>query len=198
MNTLLKTYKNLSRLSNLYTGVEDLNKVALQYQQTKDPILFSFAFIKLFPVMIRQVERYYCLTNDEKVSYCLEELNKSLLDFKEDKGAKLMTLFVTYLKRRLRTEAKSLQLDKRRADMNTESFDVAFNRTSYIESAYDALEYLESLNQMELTENELRYCEIVINSSGKVLDADIAKLIGISSAGVHFIKKSLAKKLLVI
>lgn len=191
-----QTYKNFLKLSSLYRDQKaDLSAVALEYQRTNDPVCYSFVFCRLYAYMITQTDKYFYLTDSDKDSYCMEELKKAMIDFDSTKGAKIQTLFDRYLNNRLRTETEQLSRDKRKVNNNTENYDIAHNKSTYDELSFDCIEVIESLKTLPLSDNELKYCQLIVHNANKINDSDIAKLLGVSSAAIHYIKNSLSKKL---
>lgn len=200
LNSMQKTYRNFVKLSELFAHqgmtVED---VAVMYEaqdvDNRDPVLLSYVFCKLFPYMIRTTSKYYHLTEADIASLCVEELHASMIDYESDRGAKLITLFDRYINRRLVQATKDLAYDKRKANVNVSEFETSLANYEHHDLALEEIELLESIKQMNLTEREIKYCEIVLKSSGKVNNSDIAKTLGITSAGIKYIRDSLCKKL---
>ena len=210
-----ETYNQLAELSTLYRGNGNMNEIAMEYQDTEDAILLSYAHCKNWGLTWLKSEKFFGLTEDDVQSFALEEMHKAMLHFSPTGGAKLQTLYVRFLTNRLRTETQSLNYDKRKSNSMTESMEEEFNDMSehtasssshmkklklgYEESTFKEIELLMSLAENEeLSENEYKYCEIIVSEVShleQVTDSDIAKRLNISSAAVHYIKKSLQKKL---
>lgn len=210
---MMETYQRLKELAALYEGDGNLNEVAMQYKETEDAILLSYAFCKLYPLIRTTCNKYFGLTDEDKSSFALEELHKAMLDYRRSGGAQLQTLFNRYLDRRLRAETQMLNYDKRKSNLYAESFEGTIvedekgnkedtgysNQLGYEEEGFDKVEILLTLaDKAGLTENEFKYCEFIINEVSNVkhiVDSEIASRLNISSAAVHYIKKSLQKKL---
>jgi DNA-binding CsgD family transcriptional regulator len=206
---MMETYKQLKDLAALYQGTEDTNLIALQYQEEEDAILLAYTFCKHFGLTVTQCEKYFGLNQDDLASFALEELHKAMMNYRPDGGAKLVTLYSRFLNNRLRTETTNLTYDKRKSNSMTESFegtpdeeDGKVGRSvdmGYEEESFSEIEMLMSLaDKGELTENEYRYCEIIIkevSDTTQIKDSEIASRLNVSSAAVHYIKKSLQKKI---
>ena len=108
-----ETFKSLQTLSNLYEGDNTLSETALKYQQEQSPIHFAHIFCKLYPYLKTQSDKYFYLTEEDKTSFVLEELNKALLAYDPSKGAQVQTLVSIYVNNRLRMETQQLQHHKR-------------------------------------------------------------------------------------
>jgi DNA-binding CsgD family transcriptional regulator len=193
-----KTFKNFQKLSSLYENQNaNLSAVALQYQNNSDPICFSFVFCKLYPYMITQVAKFFYLTSEDKASFCVEELNKAMKDFDFFKANRVQTVFSLYLYNRLRQESSDLSYDKRKANNTSIGYDESgYTDQTYQDISFENIEILESLASSNLSDKELKYCSLIIKNSGKIIDTDIASILGITSAGVNYIKNSLTKKII--
>lgn len=208
-----KTYEQLKDIAMLHTGEEDANKLALMYQEEEDAVILSYVFCKHFGLTYTECDKYFGITEEDKASFALEELHKAMHHYRENGGASVITLYSRFLNNRLRTETQALNYDKRKGNVNAESFEGTLeeddkgnksstgysNQLGYEEAGFDEAELLLSLaSKEELTENEYRYCKIIIrdvNDTKNIRDSDIAKRLNISSAAVHYIKKSLQKKI---
>jgi DNA-directed RNA polymerase specialized sigma24 family protein len=209
---MIETYRQLKELSALYQGTEDTNQVALQYQDEEDAILLSYVFCKHFGLTVTLTGKYFGLSQEDFASFALEELHKAMMHYRTDGGAKLTTLYSRFLNNRLRTETQFINYDKRKSNNMTESFDSNpaestettdssshAEHIGYSEDSFSEIELLMSLaDKGELTENEYRYCEIIIKEVTDVTqikDSEIASRLNLSSAAVHYIKERLRKKI---
>lgn len=217
-----QTYAQLKELANLYTGNESLEQIAVRYQQEQDAILLSYVLCECIDTIVYMNTRYFGLTDTDIESFGLEELHKAMMHFKPNGGAKLKTFFSRYLKNRLRMETQANSYDKRSAnnkayyidhysvrngfsqeyDPTEEHEDLIFSQTNiemYEVDEYEQVEWLIALAENpDITENEYKYCEIIlkeVRDPNNVNNSEIAKRLNISSAGLHYIKKSLQKKM---
>lgn len=189
------TYKNLLILSDLYEGEETNSNLALKYQQTKDPIFLAVVYTRYYAYIKTTADNYFNLTDADKASFAIEELNKALLDYKLERGAKVQTLFIKYYKNRLRQETQATNLYKRRANNNCDNYETAEIFEGYKESSFGFVELELALEQADLlTENEKMYCKIIM-SSDNVNDSDVAKKLEISPSAIFQIKKRLRTKI---
>lgn len=210
---MIETYRQLKELAGLHTGETNVNKLALDYQNTEDTIILSYIFCKHFGLTVTQTDKYFGLTDEDMASFALEELHKALMHYRTDGGAQVTTLYSRFLNNRLRKETIDLTYDKRKSNYVADSFegeieendkgDVSStgfaNELSYNDEGISEVELLMSLAEtQELTENEFRYCEIIVSEVSdtcNIKDSEIASRLNISSAAVHYIKKSLRKKI---
>lgn len=195
-----KTYETLHELSKLHSGNTSLESLSLDYQSSRNPEIISYVFCKLFNLSVSNTNRYFTLTDADKASFCLEELDKAMLAFDATKGTKFSTLYVTYLLNRLRVEAYSLTHQLRKGNYDTESLDIEQNDDNFSiiqgmdEKEYDVIDLHETLESFNLTPNELSYCKIATKYTS-LKDTDIATMLGISSAAITYLRRSLSKKL---
>jgi len=198
-----QTYETFNDLAKLHNGETDLCKITKQYQVSQDPILFSFVFCELFPLSVLHSSKYFNLTGEDKASICVEELNKSMMAYDETKGAQIQTLYVRYVETRFRWETQVLHHQVRKGNYNTESLDIVPGEygTSLNpilkgenDETYRLIDMYETLKSFNLTPNELSYCKLVTKYT-TIKDTDIALILGISSAAITYIRRSLSKKL---
>lgn len=195
---MYETYKNLRKLSELYTGQTDLAQVAQHYQTTQCPITFSYAFVKVWTISVSVSKRYYGLTEEDKVSFVTEELHKALIDFNVTKNDALHNFYSVYLRRRFYAETQMLHMDKRKANTAATSYEeLAVTFEGRNDNNLEVAEINLFLQQGDnLSEKEQRYCQIVANSTGNLIkDSDAAKLMGISASAINQMRKRLATKL---
>lgn len=208
-----ETYNHLREIATLYRGTEVMEKIALEYQDVEDAAQLSYAYCKNIGLTSMVSSKFFGLTEDDISSFSLEEFHKALLHYRADGGAKLVTLYSRFLNNRLRTETQSLNYDKRKSNSNADSFEGSMlegdagdvrstgmsTKLGYEETSFKEIELLMSLAEKdELSDNEYKYCEIIVREVSDVTqirDTEIAKKLNISSAAVHYIKKSLQKKL---
>lgn len=177
-----------------------LDECVMYYQDTEDPRYLMHVFLKYFPFTVTVADKYFGLTEDDKASYAVEELSRAMIHFEPDQGTKIQTLYAKFLSNRYRYETQQLNTQKRKANSEANSsqydeevFPVILTRT---DKAYRDIEFEQSLKKCEsLTENEKRYCNIVMNEPEGISDSDIARDLGVTPAAVYYIKQSLQKKL---
>jgi len=193
-----ETLKNFQTLANFYKSDKTLSSVAVQYQSSGDPVQLAYIFCKLYPYLKTQVEKYFYLTDEDKVSFVLEELNKAVLAYDPTKGAQVQTLISTYINNRLRTETQQLQHHKRCVNNTPDSYDelmLGAEDSDGDETCFDDVITHMALEQAKLSETELACCKIIMAEPNQLKNTEIANKMGITSAGVGYIKKKLENKL---
>jgi DNA-directed RNA polymerase specialized sigma subunit len=195
--TLKKTFANFLKLSKNFPDQNaTLEEAILHYQRTNEPSSLPFVFCKVYKYLLFCTDKFYSLTDEDKVSFCVEELVKVMKTYDPSK-ASVHTMLDRYVMNRLNRETESLQYAIRKGNNDTSDYDdVGESVGNYMEDGYNSVELIESLKSMNLTGNELRYCEIIMcHPVDAVKDTDIAKTLGISSAAINYIKSSLSKKI---
>lgn len=196
---MYNTYKNLKPLARkLKTAqeksTEHFNLMALEYQITGDQTIFATIYCEMFPYLAKNRERFhFTLNNYDIASYSLESLQRALMDYSVEGGAGIRTLYVRYLKGRFQEHVSMCGNKVRRANYNT----TQFRDEAVDEEGYAKAEILQSLEQSAgtLSENEIKYCTFIMRETEHYKDSEIATMLGISPAAIHYIKKSLQKKL---
>ena len=203
----MNTYQNLLQFSNLFTEEfvsEDTKLDAVQiiniYNSGRETETISYLFCTNYQLFRVTANKFFGLSTEDKDSFILEEISKALVNFDAGKSnnAKLTTIITAYIYNRLRTETQALQA----ASKCTLNLSTSFEDLGDMErleeagdsSTYSYSEMYELVNQLDLTENERKTCEIIMLNED-VKNADIANMLEISRAGVGHIKKSLKLKL---
>lgn len=196
---MLNTLKNFQNIAQLGTNDKPLNELAKDYQQTSDPVIFAQIFCKLYPYMRVLGEKYFYLTEQDKASFITEELSAAVLVYSDDGGAQLQTLVRVYICNRLRTETQAVNKIKRRANNATENFDDIFSADVVGQESDEMnsiiVETMLMDSSLGLTKNELAYCKIVMQERYLDRNAVIARSMGITGAGVSYIRERLRVKL---
>lgn len=192
-------YETLKAFKPMYqkTTIKDLKEAVERFKRGEVAEAIGFIYCNQYGHLKNISAKFPRLTAEDKASFILSEINSALTDYDKTKGAQIQTLVSKYAYRRLYSENKMREHQKRRAnyDQTTASYE------EYIETAaaswgsndeYRA-ELLDYLKSIDLTENELEFCKIIItNRAAK--NTDIAKIMGVTPAAVTYIKNKLKLK----
>lgn len=212
---MLNTYKNFRELSKLHTGETNLDQLAIAYQEDESPITLAHIFCDQYAYIVSQVNKYFYLTESDKASFAVEELHKALKDFQEGKGAGVRTLFSRYLNRRLYAETNMLNHQKRCANTTALNFtdmkmwmskkgdepdkdefalvnDLVMGKKEEFTDEVDMMLTIESSGIF--TDNEVKYCKIIMQDSEDSRDSDVARMLKVSPSAINQMKKSIKKK----
>lgn len=195
---MYQTYQNFLRISKIYDGEEETDRLVERYQQDADPLYLAVIFCRNFGYIKSQVDIYFNITLQDKASLAVEELHKAMLDFEQNKGAKFLTFYSRYLNNRLRSETQFTTRHRRKANNNCDDYEDAIKThgQSYEDINIEKAEIIIALRQSDiLNERELKYCEIVITNGDKIRDIEISKELDITPSALHQMKKRLANKL---
>lgn len=192
---MYNTYKNLRRIAEMSNERGDISSLALKYQKNQDMMYLSVIFCEYFPYIRQTADNYFNLTDEDKSSYVLEEIHKSLMDYDETRNAKIQTIMITYIKNRLRSETQQTNMQKRKANNQTSSYE---NTAGIFEGKHsgglDKVEMNTTIEQMKaLSENEKEYCKIV--SSDDYTDSDVARIMNVTASAINQMKKRIKKKI---
>src|SRR5699024_12664157 len=97
----------------------DISSLALKYQKNQDMMYLSVIFCEYFPYIRQTADNYFNLTDEDKSSYVLEEIHKSLMDYDEKRNTKIQTIMITDIKNRVRTEKKHSHMKKNKTNNKT-------------------------------------------------------------------------------
>lgn len=193
-----ETFKNLKTIASLHTSEMTLSEIALEYQKTKSPILYAHIFCKMYPYLYTQAEKYFYLTAEDKISFILEELERALMAYEANREAQVQRLVSVYVNNRLRTETQSLSHHKRCANNTANSYDEVIATNDDFECLNDVFNKVlteMALKESDLSDSEMLCCKIIMNEPHELKNTEIATEMGITSAGVAYLKKKLAVKL---
>lgn len=153
----------------------------------------------------RQVStKYIGVSNDEVESIIMEQIWKCFETYNSDKsnGIKLVTLVCTYIRNALRTYTQKQNSNKRKVNNGNQStpmscFDTTEDRFEEMgeEDDYIKLELLNLVNSEDLSNKQREYCVAAIEHKCDIQQSHLARVIGVSTAGVVGIRRALQKKL---
>ena len=154
--------------------------------------------------LLYQVSRqFYGLDDFEVESIIFEQIWKCCRDYDASKSSgKLITMISTYVRNALRSKTQYNKAAKRVANEATNcdvfsQYEVSEDRiteASIIEE-YDVIELNDLIESLDLTEKQMAYCKCAIDNVCVLTQANIAREIGVSTAGVNKMKKALQEKL---
>lgn len=193
---MYKTYQNFKNLSIL-CGDMTTNEATIKYQVSRNPVYLAKVFCDMFPYLLEVGKNYFYLLDEDKASIMVEETHRAMMAFDTKRKCKVDTLISTYINRRLYAETSMLNHHKRSINKDAESYEevCATRHEEYEENEYGKVELERTLEEMNLTDNELACCKIIIEETHKLKNDEIAKELGITPMAITYIKRSLQKKL---
>ena len=121
-------------------------------------------------------------------------------DSNKSKG-KITTMICTYIRNECRRYTEANNTNKTKINQGhistlfSEYDDPDRLEQMGIDTEYNLMETMEYLNQLDLSKNQRKFCEIILDSPSDIRMADVAREMGISRAGVLGIQKQLQNKL---
>lgn len=191
----METYNTFKTLADLYEGeTTDLSLVENYKDITQKPLILAYVYCTNYRMFYNATVNYFGLGLDDIDSFIVEEIDKALNNFNAERGVKLTTLICTFIKNRLRAETLLLQKASKRPLNNYVDMD-SLGEEAYMDN-FNELFTLDYLKQLNLSENELEYCKIILADNHELRDAEIARIMGKTRAGIKYIKNKIRQKLI--
>jgi hypothetical protein len=205
------TYLNLLPLAEARELTDE--ECAQLYKQEENPIYLATMFTRHFAMLTQVSNKYWGVTEEDRASFCLEEVHRALLNFLPNKNARFFTFLHSCLCNRFRAETQALNADKRKTLAHATSFyadkettvkqgDVQKDGDAEYETVIvdktkhtEKLELLLCVEESNLSEKEKAFCRYALENNVYATDTDFAKQQSISSAAVFYIKQSLKEKI---
>jgi len=160
------------------------------YKFQQDDRMIAHLYVRHFGILKEFIENEYpMIPLHDKISHVLEEIHQSLLHYDPGKGAKYPTFLMTFIRRRFYALGKQVNSDKRKA-LN-DAMPIEFRPEEGADDLYDLGIPLPD----NLTENELKFCRIVMEEPSAIGGSEIARIIGVSPAAIVHIRKRLQQKI---
>lgn len=183
-------FKQHVRQDYLNMSLEDLSEL---YQKTHEDSVLATAYVKIYGIAKRCLEKFYSLDDDKKTEIVVEKLKQCLEKFRTGKKAKFTTYFYSMIYRKAQDEI-ALDTD---ADGNPRDMILACESLDYLqEFGHDASTEMqfttcEILRDKKLRESELKFCQLVMKNPRKMTVTEIAEELHMSRAGITNMKKRL-------
>lgn len=198
----MNTYEALLPLSNLFietVGDTSTHSVMYHYRKVNQNDAIAYVYCRHHLLFKQQANKFFGLTVEDKESFILEEIMKAMDNYSPDNGAKLETYICRYIYNRLRTETQELDAASRRTLNYANGFEDLGEEDRMEEISndgnYSYAEMYNLVNDIDLTDNERKCCEVILLNTDILKNSEIANAMGVSRAGVGHIKKSLKLKL---
>lgn len=198
---MLNTLNNLQQLAELYKGnIEQTNEALVQavetYQVNHAPEILSFVYCRIYGVTTNVAKKFSYMDNDEKASLSTQALHEAMLNYDLESKQSVQYYFSIVYRNILLNETRSQQMDMRKANEQTEEFDVVtMAQHGEKEDKLEAIDLVETLENLGLNKTELAYCKEVVNYNSEIKNVDIAVKLGISGSAIKQMKQSLKRKL---
>ena len=174
---------------------------------TVDPNGALAVAYKRYAGMLHSIGRkFFSFSREDVDSIVWETLNKALSTFKFNQKANFATYVTKLMNNAMRNEYRALKVTRVQrdwfVDVEWESCSAVdeeeglnvFSRQG-VEEDWSAIDISNSIDSLPLTANQYAYIQCIVQNGHEMKDAEVAKEIGVTSAAISGIKKSLAKKL---
>lgn len=152
--------ETLKMMKSILTGKESkANEKELieKYQEYLLPNILAYFYVNNYGIISNTSRLYPLLLDEDKASFCLQELDRCLLSYDFSTCNKFITYFIKCYKNKLRTETETMMTQKRKSIFSTANF----------------ADYEESL----LIEDNIENIDLVLNNYNlKTIDKKQCKL----------------------
>lgn len=184
--------ETLKMMKSILSGKEkktNENELIKQYQEGLYPNILAYFYVNNFGLIYKTSKLYPKLDDEDKASFCLQELDKCLQNYKFEKEVSFITYFIKCYKYRLNNMIIAMNSNKRKIMSNYVDIDElqAISTENCIED-FDII-----CNEYELTIQEKQHCRLRL--AGYTLK-EISKLLRISSSAVCQRNSKIKKKIL--
>lgn len=183
--------ETLKMMKSILIGKEskvDEKKLIIEYKENLSPNILAYFYCDNFGIIYKTSKLYSLLSDEDKASFCLQELDKCLQNYNINGDAKFITYFIKCYKNRLRTEIQSLNYNKRKINIlndelneNIEDYEFEITDTNLI------------LNEYNLTSQEKEFCKLR-NNGYKLYE--ISNIFNLSLPRINQINHIIKQKIL--
>lgn len=158
------------------------------YKQNKAPNILAYMFISNFGMFEIISNKWSMLDETDKASFCLEEINKALMNFDLEKNIKFSTYIFTCFNNRLRSETELINCQKRKSLLFSTECD---DNTAQTELAFEDVNLI--LEEYKLNENEKQQC--ILTSAGYTLK-EMTKMLNKTTRQLTYSNLKIREKIL--
>lgn len=166
------------------------NTLIEMYRKNLKPSILAYFYVNNYGVIYNASKLYPQLNEQDKASFCLQELDKCLHNFKLNYSTKFITYFLKCYKNRLRTETLGLNMQKRKIIFSIDELNDEITCNDITSEITD--ENL-ILDEYKLTDREKKQC--ILLSHGYKL-SEVASILKLSIPRVHFLHKQIKEKVI--
>lgn len=149
-----ETLKMMKSILNGKESTKDENELIEEYKESLSPNILAYFFVHNFGLISKTGKLYPMLCDEDKASFCLQELDKALHNYKSG-NSKFITYFIKCYKRRLWAENQMLLHNNRKSFLNCENLD---DINDYYEDEYFSID--EFCKNYNLSSDEKFYCNL--------------------------------------
>lgn len=184
--------ETLEMMKSILNGKEkktNENELIKKYQERLYPNILAYFYVNNFGLIYKTSKLYPKLDDEDKASFCLQELDKCLQNYNFEKEVSFITYFIRCYKYRLNSENISLLCNKRKAMNNY----IEINNLLDIGIDDNIQDFDIVCDEYKLTIAEKYHCKLRI--AGYSLK-EISKLLKISTSAVSQRNAKIKQKIL--
>ena len=190
-------------LSKEYKGQETNQDYKYYFENGAQDVVIAHLYHKNYKLFNSTVNLYFGIDEMQAQDIILTQIWRCLDNYEEEKGnGKITTMICKYIKTECRTYTQAQNTHRRKINQaNVTSNFSEFEATDFIEEReannkdFEEMEMQQYLYQLNLTENQLKFCQAVLNAPDDISMSQIAQEIGLSRAGVKGIQQQLRDKI---
>ena len=167
-----------------------LSKIELirEYKKSQAPNILAYMFVDNYGILSNISINYKMLSKQDIASYCLQELDKAMFQFDENRQCSFITFFCQCFKNRLRCEQELLMTDIRYANYCVENIDEHL----MLEDPSSLLEDFD-FTDCSLSKIERRHCRLLLSGYSV---KEISEKLNVTVQSIYNRNKKIGKKLL--
>jgi len=159
-----------------------------EYKNSLCPNILAYFYVNNFGIIYKTSNLYPKLDDEDKASFCLQELDKCLQTFNTELNVKFITYFIQYFRRRLYAEQSLIECNCRKIMLDYDTLDDTVNNYYYDEH-FTIDEFAKTY---KLTKEEKLYCELYNKGYST---KDISNLVKKSIQLIYKKRKNIMKKI---
>ena len=173
--------ETLNMMKSIIIGKEKSipeRKLIEEYKDNLSPNILAYFYVCNFGLIYKISNNYPIIADEDKASFCLQEIDKCLQTYDLNSDTKFITYFMKCYKRRLFSEAQMLNHKVRKANLFCEDInDVNISDNISLITDEDFI-----LNNYDLTSDEIKQCKLL--NSGYTIK-EIAKILKLAPITIY-------------
>lgn len=152
-----ETLKMMKSILTGKEGKEDEKELIIKYQTGTYPNILAYFYSQNYGLLCNINKLYPIINEEDKASFCLQELDKCLLHYNISSATKFITYFSKCYKNKLRMEVEQLLTQKRKIQFYIDT-DIEIDNCmedNYFNTVDD------TLNNYKLTNKEKTQCKLL-------------------------------------
>lgn len=183
-----ETLKMMESILNGKEKLIDEKELIKEYRKNLSPNILAYFYSNNYLLFYRINNLYPIISNEDKASFCLQELDKRLQEYDLESNYKFITYFAKCYRNKLRMETEQLLVLKRKVLLYSEELKEDNHIINNME--IDNIDFI--LDNYNLTDVEKHQCKL-LNAGYKI--KEIASLLHKSSTWIYHQNKEIKEKI---